>query len=67
MYLEYVGKHSVGHMFLDIDTTFKFTNTSIANYVGICKILHICEVEKDKWMLLVWDGTDTPPVTIKTK
>ncbi|XP_009800140.1 protection of telomeres protein 1b-like [Nicotiana tabacum] len=33
----------------------------------ICKILHICEVEKDKWMLLVWDGTDTPPVTIKTK
>ncbi|XP_070051519.1 protection of telomeres protein 1b isoform X4 [Nicotiana tomentosiformis] len=33
----------------------------------ICKILHVCEVEKDKWMLLVWDGTDTPPVTIKTK
>ncbi|MCD7448090.1 hypothetical protein HAX54_038184 [Datura stramonium] len=33
----------------------------------ICKIVHICEVEKDKWMLLVWDGADTPPVTIKTK
>lgn len=33
----------------------------------ICKIVHVCEVEKNKWMLLVWDGMDTPPVTIKTK
>ncbi|KAK3028193.1 hypothetical protein RJ639_039476 [Escallonia herrerae] len=33
----------------------------------VCKVLHICEVRKDDWMLFVWDGTDTPPVTIEKK
>ncbi|KAI3977750.1 hypothetical protein MKX01_039813 [Papaver californicum] len=28
----------------------------------ICKVLHSYEVSKDEWMLLVWDGTDTPPL-----
>lgn len=67
MYFEYTGKHSMSYMFLGNDTTFKITNTSFANHTGICQIVHLCEVAKDKWMLLVWDGTDTPPVTIKTK
>lgn len=31
------------------------------------KILHICEVAKDEQMVFVWDGTDTPPVSIQTK
>ncbi|RVX17732.1 Protection of telomeres protein 1b [Vitis vinifera] len=31
-----------------------------------CKILHICEVTKDEWMVFVWDGTDTPPVSVQT-
>lgn len=26
----------------------------------ICKVLHSYEVSKNEWMLLVWDGTDTP-------
>ncbi|KAK9266176.1 hypothetical protein L1049_027241 [Liquidambar formosana] len=33
----------------------------------VCKILHICEVTKDEWMIFVWDGTDAPPVSIETK
>ncbi|CAI9113683.1 OLC1v1014332C1 [Oldenlandia corymbosa var. corymbosa] len=32
-----------------------------------CKILHLSEVEKDKPLLFVWDGTDTPPLAIETK
>ncbi|RVW52711.1 Protection of telomeres protein 1b [Vitis vinifera] len=31
-----------------------------------CKILHICEVTKDEWIIFVWDGTDTPPVSVQT-
>lgn len=33
----------------------------------VCKILHLSEVQKDEWMLFVWDGTDTPPVVIDNK
>uniref|UniRef100_A0A5B7BNF8 Putative protection of telomeres protein 1b-like isoform X1 n=1 Tax=Davidia involucrata TaxID=16924 RepID=A0A5B7BNF8_DAVIN len=33
----------------------------------LCKVLHICEVTKGRWMLFLWDGTDTPPVIIKSK
>ncbi|XP_042511828.1 protection of telomeres protein 1b-like [Macadamia integrifolia] len=33
----------------------------------VCKILHVCEVSKDNWMLFLWDGTDTPPLNIQTK
>ncbi|XP_019165263.1 PREDICTED: protection of telomeres protein 1a-like isoform X6 [Ipomoea nil] len=33
----------------------------------VCKVLHVCETEGDHWMLFVWDGTDTPPVAIKSK
>ncbi|KAL3512172.1 hypothetical protein ACH5RR_024889 [Cinchona calisaya] len=32
-----------------------------------CKILHICEVKNDEWMLFVWDGTDTPALFIDSK
>ncbi|MCD7449493.1 hypothetical protein HAX54_052649 [Datura stramonium] len=30
----------------------------------MCKILRVWEIKEDEWMLLVWDGTDTPPVAI---
>ncbi|XP_060200014.1 protection of telomeres protein 1b-like isoform X4 [Lycium barbarum] len=33
----------------------------------LCKILRVWEIRKDEWMLLVWDGTDTPPVAINSK
>ncbi|XP_059291909.1 protection of telomeres protein 1b-like isoform X5 [Lycium ferocissimum] len=33
----------------------------------LCKILRVWEIRKDEWMLLVWDGTDTPPVAINAK
>ncbi|CAH9070958.1 unnamed protein product [Cuscuta epithymum] len=33
----------------------------------VCKILHARETKRDEWMLFVWDGTDTPPVSINTK
>lgn len=33
----------------------------------LCKVLHVCEVTKDDWMLFVWDGTDTPPASIEAK
>ncbi|GAA0145442.1 DNA metabolism protein [Lithospermum erythrorhizon] len=33
----------------------------------LCKILHLCEVNKDEWMLFVWDGTDAPPVQVMTE
>ncbi|XP_060200016.1 protection of telomeres protein 1b-like isoform X5 [Lycium barbarum] len=42
-------------------------NIFIANFDGICKILRVWEIRKDEWMLLVWDGTDTPPVAINSK
>ncbi|KAK9289118.1 hypothetical protein L1049_017591 [Liquidambar formosana] len=29
----------------------------------VCKVLHICEVSNDIYMLLVWDGTDVPPLS----
>uniref|UniRef100_A0A6N2KJQ7 Telomeric single stranded DNA binding POT1/Cdc13 domain-containing protein n=1 Tax=Salix viminalis TaxID=40686 RepID=A0A6N2KJQ7_SALVM len=31
-----------------------------------CKILHVCEIAKNEWMVLVWDGTDSPPISINT-
>ncbi|GFP86248.1 protection of telomeres protein 1b [Phtheirospermum japonicum] len=33
----------------------------------LCKILHVCEVKEDQWMVFVWDGTDTPPASVDTK
>ncbi|OVA00701.1 Telomeric single stranded DNA binding POT1/Cdc13 [Macleaya cordata] len=33
----------------------------------ICKVLNVSEVSSDKWMLFVWDGTDTPPLNFETK
>ncbi|KAL7114616.1 hypothetical protein ACP275_04G131900 [Erythranthe tilingii] len=33
----------------------------------LCKILHIYEVKKNEWMLFVWDGTDTPPLSVEAK
>ncbi|XP_057511973.1 protection of telomeres protein 1b isoform X2 [Actinidia eriantha] len=33
----------------------------------MCKVLHTCKVTKSEWMIFVWDGTDTPPVTVHTK
>ncbi|KAJ8540812.1 hypothetical protein K7X08_001628 [Anisodus acutangulus] len=33
----------------------------------LCKILRVWEVREDEWILLVWDGTDTPPVAINAK
>ncbi|KAJ4951684.1 hypothetical protein NE237_028516 [Protea cynaroides] len=33
----------------------------------VCKILHVFEVSKDKWMLFLWDGTDMPTLSIQTK
>ncbi|XP_034910976.1 protection of telomeres protein 1a isoform X4 [Populus alba] len=32
----------------------------------VCKILHVCEIAKNEWMALVWDGTDSPPISINT-
>ncbi|XP_020959051.1 protection of telomeres protein 1b-like isoform X2 [Arachis ipaensis] len=32
-----------------------------------CKILHFGEVAKDEWFIYVWDGTDAPPNTIRSK
>ncbi|XP_039125626.1 protection of telomeres protein 1a-like isoform X2 [Dioscorea cayenensis subsp. rotundata] len=26
----------------------------------ICRVLHVCEISDDQWMIYVWDGTDTP-------
>lgn len=37
----------------------------IANFDGMCKILRV--VREDEWILLVWDGTDTPPVAINAR
>lgn len=31
----------------------------------VCKILRV--VREDEWILLVWDGTDTPPVAINAR
>ncbi|GAB2231895.1 hypothetical protein Drorol1_Dr00010913 [Drosera rotundifolia] len=33
----------------------------------VCKIIHVCEVDKDERMLFVWDGTDAPLLPIETK
>ncbi|XP_057783826.1 protection of telomeres protein 1b [Salvia miltiorrhiza] len=33
----------------------------------LCKILHIAQVKEDEWMLFIWDGTDTPPVSVEAK
>ncbi|EOY21313.1 hypothetical protein QUC31_007276 [Theobroma cacao] len=32
-----------------------------------CKVLHICEIAKDEWMVFLWDGTDAPPLSIHRK
>ncbi|KAF3437156.1 hypothetical protein FNV43_RR19909 [Rhamnella rubrinervis] len=33
----------------------------------VCKIVHVCEAAKDKWMAFVWDGTDARPASIFTR
>ncbi|XP_010271002.1 PREDICTED: protection of telomeres protein 1a-like isoform X2 [Nelumbo nucifera] len=33
----------------------------------ICKVLYVYEASKDEWILFVWDGTDTPPLSLETK
>ncbi|KAK9688774.1 hypothetical protein RND81_09G010200 [Saponaria officinalis] len=33
----------------------------------VCKILHVSEVNKDEWMLFIWDGTDVPPLQLQSK
>ncbi|PIA47224.1 hypothetical protein AQUCO_01400126v1 [Aquilegia coerulea] len=33
----------------------------------VCKILTVREVSKDNWMLFLWDGTDAPPLSCRTK
>ncbi|KAF9615220.1 hypothetical protein IFM89_022482 [Coptis chinensis] len=33
----------------------------------VCKVLRVCEVSKDAWMLFLWDGTDAPPLSCRTK
>ncbi|XP_050222013.1 protection of telomeres protein 1b-like isoform X2 [Mercurialis annua] len=30
----------------------------------VSKVLHICEVAEKKWMVFIWDGTDSPPINI---
>ncbi|XP_050234894.1 protection of telomeres protein 1b [Mercurialis annua] len=32
-----------------------------------CKVLHICKVSEKQWMVLLWDGTDSPPNKIDSK
>ncbi|KAG8383319.1 hypothetical protein BUALT_Bualt04G0000100 [Buddleja alternifolia] len=32
----------------------------------VCKVLHVCEVSRGKWMLYAWDGTDAPSVSVTT-
>lgn len=32
----------------------------------VCKVLHAWETEREELMLYVWDGTDTPPIAIKS-
>uniref|UniRef100_A0A1D1XEA0 Protection of telomeres protein 1a n=1 Tax=Anthurium amnicola TaxID=1678845 RepID=A0A1D1XEA0_9ARAE len=33
----------------------------------ICKVVHVCEIHEDAWMLFIWDGTDAPPIAFETK
>lgn len=33
----------------------------------MCKVLHSYEVKRNEWVIFIWDGTDTPPVTIQSK
>ncbi|KAL9228191.1 hypothetical protein vseg_003798 [Gypsophila vaccaria] len=33
----------------------------------VCKILYVSEVEKDEWMLYIWDGSDVPPLQLQSK
>ncbi|XP_077218108.1 protection of telomeres protein 1a-like isoform X2 [Tasmannia lanceolata] len=33
----------------------------------ICKIICVWEFPEDRWMLFVWDGTDTPPISLPMK
>ncbi|XVF53782.1 hypothetical protein PTKIN_Ptkin05aG0126400 [Pterospermum kingtungense] len=32
-----------------------------------CKVLHICKIAKDDFMVFLWDGTDAPPISINKK
>uniref|UniRef100_A0A1D1YSE4 Protection of telomeres protein 1b n=1 Tax=Anthurium amnicola TaxID=1678845 RepID=A0A1D1YSE4_9ARAE len=32
----------------------------------ICKVVHVCEIHEDAWMLFIWDGTDAPPIAFET-
>ncbi|XP_059443421.1 protection of telomeres protein 1a-like isoform X1 [Corylus avellana] len=32
----------------------------------VCKVLHVEEVTSNVWMLFVWDGNDTPPLSLDT-
>ncbi|XP_020530361.1 protection of telomeres protein 1a isoform X2 [Amborella trichopoda] len=32
----------------------------------VCKILHICKVSEDETVVVLWDGTDTPPIPLET-
>ncbi|KAL6962992.1 hypothetical protein U1Q18_037957 [Sarracenia purpurea var. burkii] len=62
-------KWSVDHQ-LDRGTneSLSLENIRVGERLNLmCKVLHACEVTENEWMIFVWDGTDTPPVTIQTK
>ncbi|XP_024934115.3 protection of telomeres protein 1b isoform X4 [Ziziphus jujuba] len=33
----------------------------------ICKVLHVQEASRNRWMFFVWDGNDAPPLSLDTK
>nr|XP_009782745.1 PREDICTED: protection of telomeres protein 1b-like [Nicotiana sylvestris] len=55
--------HSIGTGLIDFQSLKDIREGDGFNLV--CKILRV--VREDEWILLVWDGTDTPPVAINAR
>ncbi|KAL1563611.1 protection of telomeres protein 1a-like isoform X2 [Salvia divinorum] len=49
------------------ETFFMREIEEVGHFNLVCKILHIAQVKEDEWMLFIWDGSDTHPVSVEAK
>ncbi|XP_042059427.1 protection of telomeres protein 1b-like [Salvia splendens] len=61
-------KCSFGERIIGLYKTFFLREIKEGEHFNVvCKILHIAQVKEDEWMLFIWDGSDTHPVSVEAK
>ncbi|XP_047950877.1 protection of telomeres protein 1a-like isoform X2 [Salvia hispanica] len=61
-------KCSFGERIIGLYKTFFLREIKEGEHFNVvCKILHTAQVKEDEWMLFIWDGSDTQPVSVEAK